>query len=431
MNTHNYWASVFFGGLTSSCVKGLVVKSFTKRLRESDPVVNISGVQMLVKAPVSQASAVSFGHPEAIVGGLAAMSVILFVAAMLMGCIYQKVKKRWDENEEVEVRDNDPMDHNTCMLAILSLTRDSECLASGQGALHLRSAKIAFAVGLLILTFAIQIAAVQCTKVYVIPQRVYDIRSVYDDFEFAMYGSDETHTTRTKYGEHRGIAEYFRPELFETFNREERAAICNVPFSQVFFFALVLFMWSLTCFAKLKKCLEIFLALILSTRTIKSMEHALEDDIDDMNKESNLKIIVGLTMPLKIAMSFVIFLPWALTTLAILWLGCRWLAATNDYGELILNAVALEFILQMKELVYHATASERSKRDLANTLIAPSSIREKAGFSVFFGGAWPGTLAFIWLYVFLFHAQTVLPDYNWDVHGVCNDFLRDMLLPLH
>lgn len=38
----------------------------------------------------------------------------------------------------------------------------------------------------------------------------------------------------------------------------------------------------------------------------------------------------------------------------ILLLGCRWLVATSDMGDLILNAVALEFLLVLNSLVLQA-----------------------------------------------------------------------------
>merc|ERR1719399_2724936 len=111
------------------------------------------------------------------------------------------------------------------------------------------------------------------------------------------------------------------------------------------------------------------------------MDEALTKDAD-----SDEHILSGLTSRLKLFLLCLIYLPWICTTGFILWLGCRWLTATNDYGEMVLNAVALEFILQIKELLYLAMTSERSKRDLRSLCCRPPWKQEKAGYVVFLSG---------------------------------------------
>ena len=50
----------------------------------------------------------------------------------------------------------------------------------------------------------------------------------------------------------------------------------------------------------------------------------------------------------------------------LLWFGCRWLVNTVDLGELLLNAVALEFVTSIDELVFSALAPMRTKARLAS-----------------------------------------------------------------
>merc|ERR1719171_1995458 len=95
-------------------------------------------------------------------------------------------------------------------------------------------------------------------------------------------------------------------------------------------------------------------------------------------------IIVGLTLPVKLLMLFVVFLPWLASTCFLCWLGCRWLAATNSFGDFIANAMALEFILQFKSLMYYAVCSERTKRDLQTTRHLPPSKKEDSSFLGYF-----------------------------------------------
>merc|ERR1719262_1056172 len=83
-----------------------------------------------------------------------------------------------------------------------------------------------------------------------------------------------------------------------------------------------------------------------------------------------------MTVPIKAIIIFTILIPRCIIAAILLWLGCRWLTATNDFNDLLLNAVALEFILLLKELLYHTLVPNRNKHDLSKTKI---SIEHEAG----------------------------------------------------
>merc|ERR1719271_300488 len=115
--------------------------------------------------------------------------------------------------------------------------------------------------------------------------------------------------------------------------------------------------------------------------------------------------------------------PWLGTNMYALWLGSRWLDATNDFGGLIGNCVALEFILHIEEMLLYLWVSERQKREINSILFHPPGMRARAAWVVFFdGGIWVLS-AVSWVYVFMWYWQSVLPNYRWDVHGVCGPFL--------
>merc|ERR1719326_1422624 len=43
-----------------------------------------------------------------------------------------------------------------------------------------------------------------------------------------------------------------------------------------------------------------------------------------------------------------------------------WLVATDDFSDLILNAVALEFVIKLDELIFECMVPQTVKQDLAN-----------------------------------------------------------------
>ena len=117
--------------------------------------------------------------------------------------------------------------------------------------------------------------------------------------------------------------------------------------------------------------------------------------------EGECEVVVGLTAVLKSVLMAACIVPRYLIDVYLLWLGCRWLAATPSFGDLLLNAaprlvaavlyvipsfsrymeppmwksrfaqVALEFILLLKDTLYAGVVPDRNKRATQNTLIQP------------------------------------------------------------
>merc|ERR1719195_984998 len=133
-------------------------------------------------------------------------------------------------------------------------------------------------------------------------------------------------------------------------------------------------------------------------------------------------LVVGLTRPLK-AFIAVVFLVRQATTAVLLWLGCRWLAATPNFSDILLNAVALEFILMLKELLYNSMVSLRSRRETTSTLILPVENAAAFRFSVQARQSMWGIAALAWVVIYITWFQRVLPLYNWDVHEVCRSWI--------
>merc|ERR1719284_1191152 len=127
------------------------------------------------------------------------------------------------------------------------------------------------------------------------------------------------------------------------------------------------------------------------------------------------KVVNGLTWAVKGTILVLVLLPRFVITCALLWLGCRWLAATNDFSDLVLNAVAFEFLLMLKELLYHTLVPARNKRDLKNTFIRPPSRLEPAGYWAFLNTFSLALVAAAWVLYYVYGFQTVLPEYRWDV----------------
>lgn len=337
---------------------------------------------------------------------------------------------RWaetdDNDADVEVRFPLKFEEDVYMMAIALVVRDWYSLSKGSRYPSLPAIRIGYSTTLLFVTLTMQMALLWCTKAYVTPQQVASIRDSYDQYEVHMHGGENN--TRVLYtGKHRGLPQFFQPELFETLDDSLKGDVCQIPFSQLKFLVFVLLIWTITCVSQLKTCFIYIWNLLVMLPTVSSMADACV--CESVDKPRRRCTIVGLTLQGKLLICFLIFMPWMLSTCYLCWLGCRWLAATNSFGDFIGNAMALEFILCFKTLMYCAVCGERTKRDLQTTKILPPSKTEDASFFSYFNTLVWGAAAMCWVYAYIFHFQHVLPDYQWDVHGPCTPYLMGQLRP--
>jgi len=338
------------------------------------------------------------------------------------------------ELEEEQIHgENTPLDEDTFGMALCSLSRDSHFLAEGFEVP--RCMRLMTTLMLLVFTIGLQIALLANTKKYVSAKGVHDIRISYGIFEEAIYqchgpdGKGELNSTlceTTKYGNVRGLPDA-KPTLdvqrarLNTLSEGDQGNACRIPLSQPFFFYIILLIWTLTCFAELRKSLTLTIE-IYKLKTVKSMTQALEKAEEEGAGDA---VIIGLTCVVKLFMLLLLLVRVAITVY-LLWVGCRWLLSTNRFADLILNAIALEFILQLKELVHAVLVPARNAIELGKTTLklAKADEKIKPGCKEFTGTSAILLIAFLWVWFYMYHFQEVLPEYKWDVHDVCTEYIK-------
>lgn len=332
-----------------------------------------------------------------------------------------------EDADDIEVPGYQGLPEDVNGVVIATMARDCVYM-SNLGINSLRLSRVLFAVLILMATLVLQIGITLQIKLYVTPQAVASIRSSYDKYEFIMYGSLENHTNILSDGTHRGKTEYFQPGLFDTLSPTLKADICNIPFSQFTFIGLILCVWALIVVGQMRSCLETAASLLIATPPVHTMAQGEELSEYDLTGDGlRDRKIVGLTPLFKAALLLFVFLPWLVSLGVLLWLGSRWLAATTSWGDVVANSVALEFIVHIKDLLYFAFVSERTKRDVRNTTISPFFEKEPAGWCIFFGSSIWGLLCPLWVFVYVYKIQSVLPEYNWDVNSVCTGWLTSLI----
>jgi hypothetical protein len=319
-----------------------------------------------------------------------------------------------------------PLPEDSYGFIVASLINDSNKISKGSSVRDLRVVRICSSVAIAVLTFCLQTWLIYQIKQFVTAKWVHDIRVDYDEYELTMYGREPGHTTLTSNGKHRGVDGYFQPQNFQSMSEGLKGRVCSIPFSQPQFFMLVILMWTLVCVGEMRVCFALFRNLVLNMPTVSSMRDALASAKDYPGSEDRL-VVNGLTRTLKVAMMVLVVIPRLIVTFILCWLGSRFLAATNDFCEMVLNAIALEFILLFKNLLWNTIIPERNKQDTAMTVLHPVSRHVPAN-------PWHYLVTFVWLWVamgwvvcYTLFFQQVLPEYNWDVKAACSPWLKSSL----
>eukprot|EP00929_Paragymnodinium_shiwhaense_P030242 TRINITY_DN17160_c0_g1_i2.p1 TRINITY_DN17160_c0_g1~~TRINITY_DN17160_c0_g1_i2.p1 ORF type:complete len:376 (-),score=54.13 TRINITY_DN17160_c0_g1_i2:289-1416(-) len=320
-----------------------------------------------------------------------------------------------NKDQEKVTMPNEALEEDMYGMTVCSLVRDMYFLQQKKGATLTRYSRISTTAFLLFVCIALQVFLVIQVKHFVSAKAVHDIRDAYDEFEKEMYWEHDISPN----GKHRGKGQMKDAAVFYNMTDDAQANTCRIPLSQPYFFFTVLFIWTLTCLYEVKKSWYLFDTLVFRTETIKSMSKALEQDEDP-----ECYVIVGITQCIKAVIVICVILPRLAITCFLLWLGCRWLLATNNFSDLILNAVALEFILVLKDLIYNALLPVRSKLDLSRTSVHTTR-KEGTDLNHFLGSLVWGIAAAVWVAWYMgikgyFDGlQQVLPGYQWDVRDVC------------
>mmetsp|Transcript_64824 Transcript_64824/g.179746 ORF Transcript_64824/g.179746 Transcript_64824/m.179746 type:complete len:383 (-) Transcript_64824:71-1219(-) len=325
--------------------------------------------------------------------------------------------KYGDITEDI-LQDPEPVDEDLYGVSVASLLRDSRRIAQGHQ-LGLRASRIAATTATLLATVFVQAYLVYQFKRLITAKTVHRIREIYDEYEVHMYGN---FTTLNEHKWHRGTDGHFRSARFSNLPLDKKSEVCQIPLSQPHFLGFILAIWSFTVVIDIRRIL--FLIDLFLVRT--PSDGVTLSTMLAQTGEGHEVVLEGLPVCMKALLLLLILLPRLVLDVVLCWLGTRWLAATDDFADVLLNAMALEFILLLKDLLYTAVVPMRDKFE-TRTMLVPMRRRMKPSCCSFLGSfAWTVVVA-LWVVLYMDCLQQVLPGYRWDVHDVCLDFISDMI----
>eukprot|EP00929_Paragymnodinium_shiwhaense_P082045 TRINITY_DN4308_c0_g1_i1.p1 TRINITY_DN4308_c0_g1~~TRINITY_DN4308_c0_g1_i1.p1 ORF type:complete len:369 (+),score=54.34 TRINITY_DN4308_c0_g1_i1:57-1163(+) len=318
-----------------------------------------------------------------------------------------------DDNDNAVVPRRE-LEEDIFSLAIMSAVRDVAAAGKREDTAWIRYMRLAVSLGLVFGNLIAQAGLIWAVKRYVTLPAVLRIRKEYDVYVKHLYGND----TVTYEGQYvRGIPGTVHANGFSDLDSDLQETICSIPLSQPLFLMTILTIWTLTCLGEIRKCYESLRLLVYRVPTLDSMDASIVPDPEDKRQ----RMIQGLTRSLKALLTLILVLRFLLVCL-LLWVGCRWLTATPSFEDVLLNGIALEFILLTRELLYRTVVTERSKMDVQTTSIRVTDMHPVTLYSFLGSTIWL-FLAVFWVIIYVHYLQHVIPYYGWDVAEVCNSWL--------
>lgn len=325
-----------------------------------------------------------------------------------------------------------PLDEDTFSMAVVAVVRDCYFLVRfPHVSVCSRLTRMATVLLVIFMTLGFQVFLLTEIKRFVTAKAVHDIRVAYETFENFTYLCPEHPENCYKLPNcpancFRGLHSK-RPNATVMFQRLakmteiQQANACRIPLSQPHFFCTVLFLWSISVLIEVRKTWNTTLR-IMTLPSVPSMESAIVYDNEEVAGMRS-STIVGLTSYVKLFF-LVVQLIRVSIALYLLWIGCRWLLGTNSFSDLILNAVALEFVVCIKEMFYNALMPNRNKLDLENTMVPRYPAKIPPSFVTFIQTLLFIVMCLAWSVSYMLYFQQVLPNYNWDVHETCANYIK-------
>mmetsp|Transcript_4255 Transcript_4255/g.11549 ORF Transcript_4255/g.11549 Transcript_4255/m.11549 type:complete len:426 (+) Transcript_4255:94-1371(+) len=272
------------------------------------------------------------------------------------------------------------------------------------------------AVGTMMLNLVLQLGILFYIHTYIVQT---SLRAVQLDYErFAT----EAFTSTGK----------LKEDVWKTY--DGKADLCGIAIMNKPFFMIVLSLWTLTMMGEYRSSSRLARNLSIIPE-VSTREEQLDFGSDGIAGEGEC-LIIGLTKNTRYAVNMFVLIPKYFILFILLIEGSRWLATAVSFGDIILNSVALGFVIGIDEVLYHTLLPIRQQEQVASTNffviqkpfdIASVVSDQRGQFrrSALYGAAVAG-----WVVLFIFFLQDVLPYDLTVLEGICQDYLIESSTPV-
>lgn len=347
--------------------------------------------------------------------------------------------------------------------------------------------RFAYVLFVSVLNLALQFGLLYWISIYVMAPSMKITQNIYGQFHHDVFTTDSI----------------FQPNQFETF--PDASDLCQFPLFDRYFTSAVLFLWCSQCFLEIRSSQRIFTGMSSLPTLPTGISHVLmiheglketdshdsltriEQRLDELHSDlsgdmallaeicarlhevigdnigdsgSDEKYLVCLTPITRFSIAALVLVPRMLIIISLMIMGCIWLTATDRFDSLILNALALEFVVKVDNLLFLLFFPVSLHGQVENLKVA-MPLEDEHGFDEFsehaFGGAANGLqkeaqellkaakgaltdisgyyrsfvyLAMVVVFVAAFQLlQPVVPGYDWDITEACVEYIDQWSTP--
>lgn len=140
--------------------------------------------------------------------------------------------------------------------------------------------------------------------------------------------------------------------------------LCGLAYSNFWFMYAVVALWWIMMLKEVRSTERLW-------RKFRQLDHCpkAEDMILKGESEGEHHLIKGLTFITRGTLYFVLLLPKFFIAMFLTLVGTVWLTSSDQFSDLILNSVALEFIICIDEILYDGLLPESIKHEIQNTML--------------------------------------------------------------
>jgi len=188
-----------------------------------------------------------------------------------------------------------------------------------------------FSFVLLFMNLFLQFALLFYIDKYVVQESLHHVQSQFRWFRQEVFDSD-------------GV---FQEDLWEHY--ENKGEICNIALTNPYFYYVIIFLWLLSMGTEFRECSRLIMY-------IYCLPHC--NSFDDMIKAGDVVSIVSLTRYARYTLWVVVCIPKLVICWCLCFMGLRWLTSTTSHEELIMNVVAMQFVIDVDEIIYSSWVPE-------------------------------------------------------------------------
>mmetsp|Transcript_79535 Transcript_79535/g.178282 ORF Transcript_79535/g.178282 Transcript_79535/m.178282 type:complete len:420 (+) Transcript_79535:97-1356(+) len=274
--------------------------------------------------------------------------------------------------------------------------------------------RLLFSSSCMALNVGLQIAILSYISQFVVETAVHEVQQLYAKYREEVLDD----------------AGDFVPGRWDSF--AEKSEVCSITMTKREFYYSILTLWVLTNLHEIRE-LERFMRSVLKIKTCDD-ESKMLLFVDHHGPAGGLFsgecYIVALTRRVRACLIIFVWAPRLFIEIRLLFLGWRWLSASANFEDMVLNSLALTFVINIDELIYNSILPITTQKQISETRFFQEEavysldqveVNERWGFyrTIFFVAL---LLVVMFSYGELF--QSVLPPDLQMLREACSSVLR-------